>query len=97
MTPLKVRPLAAAELAETVEWYEAQRVGLGLEFLDAVDAAFSHLRRQPDIGPEVRPRVRRVLLRRFPYGVFYTVRPELIEVLAVIHARRHPARWPRRA
>jgi toxin ParE1/3/4 len=45
----------------------------------------------------VRPRIRRALLKRFPYGVFYTEFPDRIQVIAIIHSRKHPARWPRRA
>jgi len=38
--------------------------------------------------------VRRTLLPRFPYGVFYTVKNDLVYVLAVIHHARQPRRWP---
>lgn len=88
---------AASELAEATGWYEYERVGLGLEFLAAVDAALTLLREHPDIGTEVRPRVRRTLLRRFPYGLFYTNQEDRVRVLAIVHSNRHPARWPRRA
>jgi toxin ParE1/3/4 len=45
--------------------------------------------------PEVRPGVRRALLRRFPYGVFFAAGDVAITVLAVLHHRRSPRRWPR--
>lgn len=32
--------------------------------------------------------VRRVNLRRFPYGIFYVVRPDEIWVLGVLHGAR---------
>ena len=51
----------------------------------------------PESLPVVRPRIRRVLLRRFPYGIFYVVQPSVVLVLAVIHARRAPETWPRAA
>lgn len=34
------------------------------------------------------------LLPRFPYGVFYVVRNDLVHILAVIHNARNPTRWP---
>jgi toxin ParE1/3/4 len=40
--------------------------------------------------------IRRALLRRFPYGIFYLVEPEQIVILACFHARRHPKQWQRR-
>ncbi len=95
LTPLVVQPRAAAELVEATEWYDSQRYGLGLEFVDSVDTVLALIRRHPIVGQEVRSRIRRVLLKRFPFGVFYTIRSDRIDVLAVVHSRRHPARWPR--
>ena len=88
---------AASELAEAIGWYEHERTGLGLDFLAAVDAALTLLLEHPSIGTAVRPRVRRTLLRRFPYALFYTNHEDRVRVLAIVHSNRHPARWPRRA
>ncbi|WP_267896728.1 hypothetical protein [Jiangella anatolica] len=38
--------------------------------------------------------VRRAVLRRFPYAVFYEL-GESLEVLRVIHTARHPEAWRR--
>lgn len=35
--------------------------------------------------------------RRFPYVVYYRVKADRVEVLAVLHGRRDPADWKRRA
>jgi plasmid stabilization system protein ParE len=40
--------------------------------------------------------VRRALVRRFPYAVYYVAEPDQISILAVIHTRRHPHRWQSR-
>lgn len=34
---LELRPLATLEIFEAYDWYELQREGLGLEFLDEVE------------------------------------------------------------
>jgi hypothetical protein len=34
------------------------------------------------------------VVRRFPYGVFYGIDGEALVIVAVIHAHRHPRRWP---
>ena len=93
--------LAAAE-AETIsayDWYEAQSVGLGAEFLRAVDAVLASIQRTPALYPVVRGHTRRALLRRFPYGVFFYEREEVQEVVvvAIVHGRRHPRVWHSRA
>ena len=88
--PLTVRPRAEADLDEAFGWYEAQLPGLGEAFLRSVMACFGRIARHPEAYPEVQRRVRRASLQRFPYGVFYVVREERIDVLAVYHGRRRP-------
>jgi toxin ParE1/3/4 len=44
----------------------------------------------------IRGRLRRVLLQRFPYAVYYKVYATGISVVGVIHGRRHPNTWLRR-
>ena len=85
-----VRPEARDELLDAYYWYEEKRSGLGEEFLLVVDAAIEQIRRSPEMHPIVHRNVRRVLTRRFPYGVFYVVEPEHIVILAVFHGHRDP-------
>ena len=85
-----VRPEASAHIAEAFSWYQAQRDGLGWELKAELDALFTLLRQAPEAGPVVYRGLRRLLLRRFPYALYYTLTPDLIEIRALIHNRRHP-------
>jgi toxin ParE1/3/4 len=91
-----VEPEAETELREAVDWYEARSQGLGSEFLRAVRAAFALIERNPEQSPCVRDEIRRTLVRRFPYAVYYVVDPDQISVIACVHTRRHPRRWQSR-
>lgn len=93
---LVIEPEAEADLHEAFAWYQDQRRGLGDEFLLAVEAAFAAIRRQPEAFRTMRGEVRRVIVRRFPYGVFFVIEPTSINVLAVLHAKRNPGTWKRR-
>jgi hypothetical protein len=70
-----VRFLAAArsELRSAFEYFEAQRPGLGLEFIEDVAAAVGHIREQPRMQAMFGKRLRRWLTRRFRYRVIYHV------------------------
>ena len=61
-----------------------------------VELQLRRLEQAPLLYAEVLPGVRRTLLPRFPYGVFFTVSGDLVYILAVIHNARNPARWPSR-
>jgi toxin ParE1/3/4 len=82
-------------MGEAHEWYEARSPGLGEEFLAAVELQLKRLEQAPQLYAEIIAGVRRALLPRFPYGVFYAVRNDLVHILAVIHDARSPRRWPK--
>jgi plasmid stabilization system protein ParE len=88
-----VRPAAAADIDDAFLWYEAQRPGLGREFLAAADALISTLAQHPLRYPIVRRNTRRALMRRFPYAMYFRVYDEVIVVVACMHGRRNPRRW----
>lgn len=86
---------AQAEIAEAFDWYEQKSYGLGGDFLRVVAAAEEQLTRNPQAYPPASARFRRILLRRFPYALhFELLEGQLVSVLACLHHRRNPARWP---
>ena len=97
MTPrLVLRPQAEAELLDARDWYEDQRPGLGGDFAAEIDRTLSGILQEPLAYPRVQAEVRRALVGRFPYAIYFRATPNEIVVLAVIHGRRHPRRWQSR-
>ena len=92
-------PLAEDDVAEAYGEYEAARGGLGDEFLSEVGRVLDLIGAYPEAGPEVHRDLRRALVHRFPDSLYYRVvrEAELVEVRAVVHQRRHPRSWRRRA
>ena len=84
-------------MVESARWYETQRVGLGVEFVGAVDNAVARISETPRMGSPVPgiadETIRRRAVRRFPYHVVYVELPDRLQVLAVAHDRRRPAYW----
>ena len=55
------------------------------------------LLRHPEIAPATGPRyVRRMVLNRFPYNLYYVIAGDLIRILAVAHQSRRPGYWSSR-
>lgn len=92
---LKFSSRALREIGAAQEWYELQSPGLGEEFIVAMELQLKRLEQAPLLYAEVIPNVRRALLPRFPYGLFYAVKGDLVYVLAVLHDSRNPKRWPK--
>jgi plasmid stabilization system protein ParE len=87
---------ADLDIEAAFEWYEKEQAGLGIEFLDELRAAYARIVDGPFQYEELRSNIRRALLKRFPYAVFFSVEDEAIVLLAVLHTARDPAEWQRR-
>jgi plasmid stabilization system protein ParE len=91
---IRFTPEADAELAEARYWYAHQQEDLDIEFMKSIDDALLRIVRNPELV--VYRALRRVVVRRFPFAVFYEVTTEEIQVIAVFHSRRDPERWKSR-
>ena len=88
MLVLKKTRHVEVDVAEAAEWYNAQRLGLGIEFIAEVQGADRLLLANP-LRYAVRfDDIRRLNLRRFPYGIFFILQDETIVVIGVFHFRR---------
>jgi len=94
---VRISTNAEQDLTDTYLWYENQSPGLGNDFLLCVEATLNQMQRNPESFQLVHRNVRRALLRRFPYGVFYIISNESLVVLAVFHAKRNPRSWQQRS
>jgi plasmid stabilization system protein ParE len=55
-----------------------------------LDAAFTLLRQHPEVAPVYAGPYRRMLVREFPYGIFYQAQPARIIVAAIMDLRQDP-------
>lgn len=88
-----LRKEAQDDLNDAAVWYEGQRLGLGSEFLLEARESLSRIGAAPLGYADVYRGVRRALLRRFPFAVYFRVEPEAVSVVAVMHGSRSPAAW----
>ena len=93
---LVVRPEALDDLRAVMRWYDDHRLGLSMEFMLRFEAAVDSIAVRPRSFPIRSRRVRRALLRRFPYAVYFRIDPTEIVVLAVAHTARSDWAWKRR-
>ena len=83
-------PQAEAEVIEAARYYSDRLADLGSDFLDAIDSAVKSILADPFRLPVVEANVRRCLVKRFPYGVYYRIEGDTIRILVVRHHSRHP-------
>ena len=87
---------AEVDIQSTYSYLDDFQEGRGLVFLQCLDAGLTLLRQHPQIGPEYEAPYRRLLIRRFPVGIFYEAQPGRIVVAAVMDLRQSPEAIKRR-
>ena len=99
---VELSPRARVELTEILEYYAAQQPGLDAQFLAEFERPSRQLARFPETGPVMGRRIssghksRRLLMRRFPYLLIYSVVPERVTIVAIAHQSRRSGYWRNR-
>jgi plasmid stabilization system protein ParE len=93
VTRVLIREAAERDFAAIVDWYEAQRPGLSLELNAEFRRLVANVRATPRAARRLGGNLYRIKLNRFPYWVFYRIRPTHVMVVAIMHIRRRPGSW----
>lgn len=90
--------LRAAETDLLAAWtrYEEASPGLGERFEAQVRAALGRITEHPESAPFYAGEIRRLLVRRFRYGIFYRVHGSRVVIIALLDLRQDPSAIERR-
>ncbi len=91
---VKVSQLAEEELDDAIGWYEQEKPGLGIAFLNRFFNQLAYLKDNPYLYQEVYQSYRRALISKYPYAIYYSVdkQRQIVDVLAVWHTSKNPER-----
>ena len=87
------------DLREGFLWYEEKRAGLGIDFMLSIEATLHSVERNPlaySLAPTHIPNIRRAVVAKFSYLIFYTIVQQSIIILSVVSSKRDPAVWKTR-
>jgi plasmid stabilization system protein ParE len=89
-------PEALEEYLDAVAYYADIRSQLAESFIKAVETGVENILASPESWQVVGEDVRRHIIRRFPYGIYYSIEDDRIFIYAVMHLSRHPDYWKNR-
>ena len=93
MKVVRYHEAAESELFNAVGYLELRTTGLGRRFLAEIRKAELFVSKFPGSSEQIRPGIRKRLLRKFRYSLIYSVEGNDIVILAVAHASRRPEYW----
>ena len=89
----RLHPEAERELHEAVDYYEDVEPGLGYDLSVEIYSAIQRAVAYPHAWPVLDDEIRRALVRRFPYGVLYSVEEGTLLIVAIMNLHREPGYW----
>jgi len=90
-------PGAEADFTLTSWWYQQIEPNLASRFMVESRAKLTRIAQFPYQFPLVNGTVRRALLKRFPYGIYYSLDHDEVSITAILHQRRSDDIWKRRS
>jgi toxin ParE1/3/4 len=87
---LTYHPDAEAELLEATRFYARRSAEVSDRFVREFDAGIASIREAPERWPVIEDGVRRYVMRRFPYGIYYRIAGDGFTILVIKHHSRHP-------
>jgi toxin ParE1/3/4 len=91
------RKVAQKDLAEAYDWYQSIEPELGERLLTEIRAATDRIASHPLGYPVFLGSCRRMLVRIFPYYLYYRLERGAIVVHALLHTHRNPSLHRKRA
>ncbi|HEV7396804.1 MAG TPA: type II toxin-antitoxin system RelE/ParE family toxin [Pyrinomonadaceae bacterium] len=86
-------PEALEEYRQAAGWYSERESELGQQFIGSVEDTIKRVVEAPTRWRVIEEDVRRCLTRVFPYAVLYTIEPDFLLIVAVMHCSREPGYW----
>lgn len=88
-----INPFAEKDIVDAKNWYNKQKEKLGNELLQEIKQTIQSIEENPLQFPEIKSEIRRAIVNRFPYLIFFTVDAPIINVFALFHTSRNPKIW----
>ena len=81
---------AEVDIDNAFIWYELRQFNLGFKFFKTVEELIQFISRNPFLCSEIYKGIRRLIIKKYPYGIYYKINSENkeIQIIAVIHFKR---------
>lgn len=87
---VRYKRTASAEVEAAISRYAQPDINQASSFVKDLERTEAHLRAQPALYQKIEGEIRRAVLRRFAYSLFYVIEREEVIVLACMHQRQKP-------
>jgi len=87
---LIINAFAETDLEVALNWYASRKEGLDQDFVEEIEKAIQRIQENPRQFTVIRKQIRMSIVKRFPYGIYFYITDDIINVFAVFHFSRNP-------
>lgn len=87
---------AKRDFADGLRWYRKRSDRAANHFVEEINDAITKILKDPARNRQIRPDIRTIRIKRYPYSLIYLIHPDAIIIVAVAHSKRRPGYWSRR-
>jgi len=78
------------DLASNYNWFEQKQLGLGNDFLNEFYSITESIEIRPYLNSILYNNIRRKLMKKFPYAIYYVIQGNFVLIIGVFHFARNP-------
>ncbi|MES0488571.1 MAG: type II toxin-antitoxin system RelE/ParE family toxin [Leptospirales bacterium] len=93
--PTRFKPKAEKDFESILNWYSEINSLVADKFCTEIDESLSIISQNPRIGASYKFKIRKYVLKNFPYIIFYVAETHEIIILAIFHGLRNPEQMER--
>ena len=91
-----ILPFAELDIRDSVDHYKGIEDGLDIKFIKSINTKISHISKNPYAFPVEKYDIRKAVVDKFPFCIYFVPRTDTIYIMAVFHDKRNPQIWKQR-
>lgn len=93
---IEVSDDAEADLDKSYEFYFRESQKVADAFFRRINLSFEKIKQNPYSFPNAYKNVRKFVVKKFPFVIYYQVIDSVIRIIAIFHTSRNPEIWNER-
>jgi len=90
-------PYAEIDIKDSIDYYRENTEGLEKDFIKIIDSSFREITKNPEAFPKIKFDIRKYVVSKFSFSIFYIDRQDFLYIIAVFHDKRNPKDWRKRS
>jgi len=90
---IEVSDDAEADLDKSHEFYFQETPKVADAFFRRINLSFEKIKQNPYSSPNVHKNVKKFVVKKFPFVIYYQIVDSVIRVIAIFHTSRNPEIW----